>query len=1217
MTTPRMAPEQLRIGTKVEMEHTDDPEEARRIARDHLREFPDYYTRLVRMEARAKAGKLEPALAKAFVDWFKAQQLGLFGAGGHAPAGGHGAGKERPGHKYIKREGSPGHYEYTYPEDVKPELKRVVIRDERGAQQTDEERVRAARAMGERAFAEGKMASPAMDATFMGWLAAENRNIGEPQTVKEMKAWGAGWVASSLKVLKTPAPPEPTAVLEKPVTPEREKAQRLADQFQRVLDLLGQTSPEVQEAAQGIKVALARRVGFLRSGVYDRGGKDYEGLSLDDRIRGGLELAQRLLPVLDKPKPVPEAAPVPAAEPDPLDFEYVEPPAWESSAAVQESFVAEERKWAQGVVDAVKAGVPLTLRTQTHLAPLSAPEHVKLGSDGLLRARFRAGWVRVTRDQLLDLVRQVESKTKPPLPEFQGAADPGAVPVTRFTIGGEGTRAKVDADLRTAAAAPAAAEPAEVKPPPKGPKLVIPVEPAAPLELAPEIVEGPTGVPEGKSPGRLERSGDHIWGARRDLVNKSIKTSKDLEGISFDDAAKMVSKAKLVPKLDLQQLRDQGLSPGSAHMCLALLATIQAKPSANLADRAAYVDKVNEVLTFLPNCKTLDNWDDFLREMHRAQRQGKGIKEVALFDTREEAEAEAVRLRAENPEIAYRAGRKVYGRAVVFYEDPGPYAALGRKFLGFLRHDGNHRAAYTEALTADNWWDKGRASVGSSSGTPVEDGWKYLEERGQQGRAQKAINDLQKKKVQEKIAEKGLIGPKRTLRLERKVAAEVTRNGGTSVPDANPERARRAFNLREVDFGQDNYMAQGDRAYHVKAMEGALHDLAEVLGVDPEDVSFNGRLGVALGARGAGKARAHYETGRFVVNITKFRGGGALAHEWGHALDNILTLPHAQAGAADKPRYVTSSPGSEAWPDDLRKAASAVMDAVRKHPDPGKARAEHAQAVARLRAHADDLVSQSNTLVREANGIQGKALPEQVEARIFNHKTGIEQWSKLLAEEKARPLGKRGRGADAIQNMANWGYWIENAKKKIAALQSGESVRKPEDDARFEELTLQVEALRQKINPARDALSKAKAVDPTASRYYRDAHMLGSYWRDPQELFARAFESYIQDELAAKGRESTYLVDGTQDKYATASPEDAPSKYSAEPYPQGAERENINRAMREFVGLVRQQGLLKKALAHLDAIRGQAQGSWDKAGQPSGSTDLTPEKARKILRDGG
>lgn len=48
---------QMEMGRKVEMEHTDNPQLASEIARDHLEEFGDYYTRLDKMEAQAKQEK--------------------------------------------------------------------------------------------------------------------------------------------------------------------------------------------------------------------------------------------------------------------------------------------------------------------------------------------------------------------------------------------------------------------------------------------------------------------------------------------------------------------------------------------------------------------------------------------------------------------------------------------------------------------------------------------------------------------------------------------------------------------------------------------------------------------------------------------------------------------------------------------------------------------------------------------------------------------------------------------------------------------------------------------------------------------------------------------------------------------------------------------------------------------------------------------------------
>jgi len=43
---------QLRAGVRVELEHTSSRRLAKEIAKHHLQEIPDYYTRLMRMENR-------------------------------------------------------------------------------------------------------------------------------------------------------------------------------------------------------------------------------------------------------------------------------------------------------------------------------------------------------------------------------------------------------------------------------------------------------------------------------------------------------------------------------------------------------------------------------------------------------------------------------------------------------------------------------------------------------------------------------------------------------------------------------------------------------------------------------------------------------------------------------------------------------------------------------------------------------------------------------------------------------------------------------------------------------------------------------------------------------------------------------------------------------------------------------------------------------------
>ncbi len=57
VTESEVNPRELAMGNKVEMEHTSFPAIATRIALSHLAEFPDYYTRLKKMEEEAKKAK--------------------------------------------------------------------------------------------------------------------------------------------------------------------------------------------------------------------------------------------------------------------------------------------------------------------------------------------------------------------------------------------------------------------------------------------------------------------------------------------------------------------------------------------------------------------------------------------------------------------------------------------------------------------------------------------------------------------------------------------------------------------------------------------------------------------------------------------------------------------------------------------------------------------------------------------------------------------------------------------------------------------------------------------------------------------------------------------------------------------------------------------------------------------------------------------------------
>ncbi len=113
------------------------------------------------------------------------------------------------------------------------------------------------------------------------------------------------------------------------------------------------------------------------------------------------------------------------------------------------------------------------------------------------------------------------------------------------------------------------------------------------------------------------------------------------------------------------------------------------------------------------------------------------------------------------------------------------------------------------------------------------------------------------------------------------------------------------YGLKAFEFG--NWLSQQDRVNYLSGLGLALFDLHKLLGFTPKQLGIEGRLSVAFGARGRGRANAHFEPGTFVINLTRYSrpqklakrslnfrrvnlilqdgGVGSFAHEYAHALD--------------------------------------------------------------------------------------------------------------------------------------------------------------------------------------------------------------------------------------------------------------------------------------------------------------------------------------------
>ncbi len=115
-------PEQLALGASVEMEHTDNPAVAMKIAMDHLKEDPNYYTHLVKMESKYQKseysdGGLSPLMKQKYAD------------GGIGDLTAEEVATLKKQREYLKHDAKYFHEEESFPKVVEKEEVEPVDKD--------------------------------------------------------------------------------------------------------------------------------------------------------------------------------------------------------------------------------------------------------------------------------------------------------------------------------------------------------------------------------------------------------------------------------------------------------------------------------------------------------------------------------------------------------------------------------------------------------------------------------------------------------------------------------------------------------------------------------------------------------------------------------------------------------------------------------------------------------------------------------------------------------------------------------------------------------------------------------------------------------------------------------------------------------------------------------------------------------------------------------
>lgn len=624
----------------------------------------------------------------------------------------------------------------------------------------------------------------------------------------------------------------------------------------------------------------------------------------------------------------------------------------------------------------------------------------------------------------------------------------------------------------------------------------------------------------GRSRTRHRDAGHKIGGARKDAF--AAVHARNLAAIEAGgDSQRLVTRARVLGKHDAEYDRGLGSSVGASMLKRELFRSVAARPADDPVARQQFVAGIEWMRKSLDELHTVDEvtaWLENWRQLTQGNRPDANLTAAEAYErfgkqsprwssTVLRWKVEAGKITQAEADVLAKEKRWAIdfnklkeaglatsvhyiesdeGRRIQLYRHDGGAksvyggyaAAMGKKITDVVRgriRSGGRPAFYKKAVPA--------ARVADESGD-----WTALT-----GKAERAKPRAKSDRWTRRLREAKRVGGPRF---------RVT-------PDA--DRIRRKFGMRGVEYG--NWLNDDDAQQHLTQAYGALLDLADVLELDPKMLAHGKSLGLAFGARGKGQFGAHYEPNQVTINLTHTRGAGALAHEWAHFMDHILT-------ESVKVERGKVKPEADAW---VQETPSRLRARFMSHGDVAPVHQGVSDAVAGVMAaiHGQDFDSERRELNRRK-----KALSKR--------------WRDLQSLHGSRPTSAEGRRA--AQGWAD-------ARRKLNA-------------------------------DTRDYNTRFRAAgrESKPSEFASHARQLGAYWSRPHEMFARAFEAYVQDKLEDAGRMNTYLVDGTRQRYGLVMQRKGKASDPLEPYPQGDERKSINAAFDALVQAMKANPPLRKAM---------------------------------------
>lgn len=390
----------------------------------------------------------------------------------------------------------------------------------------------------------------------------------------------------------------------------------------------------------------------------------------------------------------------------------------------------------------------------------------------------------------------------------------------------------------------------------------------------------------------------------------------------------------------------------------------------------------------------------------------------------------------------------------------------------------------------------------------------------------------------------------------------------------------KTFGFRGGEFG--NWVKPEERQTMLNMAYDSFMDMTDILGISPRAISLNGELGIAFGSRGIAAASAHFEPLRAVINLTRMNGAGSLAHEWAHALDNYFGLQAANKNyAKDKNGELIAgrvfksesdlSYIQNGMRDELRRIFENIVKSTQKKKAPQDVAIEKLQnQYANILKHVD----------REANSLVNKF---ELGVKRYKYDRKKNEHQNIVIKGTADQVKKVRELVEKISSgngdTPKWNY-IPGKKNKISYISTelldidklhkdvfGKSGIEKDSDGfyNFAYYATKLYETKERLDKAKDGGDPDVEIETEYMENSKkfDKSRAKPYWSTKVEMFARAFEYYIQSNLDDKGIRSDYLQYDKAPVYMEL--------YDMTPYPMGEERTYLNKLFKDFFDTVQEK----------------------------------------------